>query len=310
MALDEHRHFGRASKALGITQPTLSMMIKKLEEELQVILFDRDMAPLEPTEEGRIVIKRARTILLELKGLEGEIIEAKDPKDVIGIWKIAVIPTLANTLLPLIFSNYKKHYPKLKIEMQEMQTSAMVEKLKKGDLDVGILATPLRDSDLIETVLFYEKFFIFLNGIDKKEKYEASSLPHLVRDLDLLLLSEGHCFRHQSLELCHLKNTGKSSTDFTFAGGSFETLMEIIKNNKGITFIPELLVNQLSSSVKQKYVASFSNPIPTREISLVTTRYFLHQQKINILQKLILEQLPKEIASPKREKIKILSLPT
>ncbi|MBI2518782.1 MAG: hydrogen peroxide-inducible genes activator [Bdellovibrio sp.] len=297
LAVEEKRNFAEAAKLCGISQPTLSMMIKKLEEELGVILFDRSKSPTIVTSDGEKTILRARKIFSELSGLEEDLHYAKELN---GEIRLGIIPTLAPYLLPLFYDHFHKKHPKAHLKVLELQTDHLIGQLKRDQLDIGILATPLHDTELVEQALFCERFFIFSHAPKMKAKLNWNDIP----SESLYLLSEGHCFRHQTLQICKLKRIDNIS----FQGGQFETLLQLIKRHRGVTLIPELLYHQLSETERNKYVSEFSPPIPTREISLVAARFFLHERKMSSLAESILANVPTELQSHKRSSYKIIPI--
>ena len=217
MAINETRHFGLAAKSVNISQPTLSLQVQKLEEELGTSLFDRSKQPIVPTDAGEKVIEQARRILDEARTLES-MLEADD--DFSGEFRLGVIPTLAADLLPKFVPATLENFPKLQLSISEIVTEKIIEKLKRDELDAGLLVTPLRDSGLQEFPLFYEPMWAFfpqghelLNG----KRLSAENL----RQEDLLLLSEGHCFRSQVLEICRHRKSKRDHSRFRYESGSF-----------------------------------------------------------------------------------------
>ncbi|HEX8060600.1 MAG TPA: LysR substrate-binding domain-containing protein, partial [Cyclobacteriaceae bacterium] len=265
LAVETHRHFATAASKSNITQPTLSMMIRKLEDELGVRIFDRTKHPVEPTPEGRQVIIRARQILADVnqlkefaKGLKSEIS---------GDIRIAIIPTLAPYLLPLFLPSFVEKHPALRVSISELVTRDIISALKSGDTDIGVLATPLHDPKLVEHPVFYEEFFAYTSASEKasKKKY---LLPKDIDLSKLWLLEEGHCFRNQVFNLCELKKKDVESDRLHYQAGSLETLKNLVDHNKGITILPLLATKDLTKS-QQKKIRSFAPPKPVREISLV-----------------------------------------
>ncbi|HAZ11830.1 MAG: hypothetical protein A2X86_07740 [Bdellovibrionales bacterium GWA2_49_15] len=297
LAVEETRNFANAAKLCGISQPTLSMMIKKLEEELGVILFDRSKSPTIVTTDGEKIIIRARKIFSELSGLEEDL---RFAKELCGEIRLGLIPTLAPYLLPLFYDHFHKEHPQAHLKVFELQTDHLIGQLKRDKLDIGILATPLHDSELVEQALFCERFFIFSNSPRMKPKLNWNDIP----TDSLYLLSEGHCFRHQTLQICKLKKVDNIS----FQGGQFETLLQLIKKNRGVTLIPELLYHQLSEHDRRKYVSEFTPPVPTREISLVAARFFLHEKKMSALAESILANVPVALQSHRRNSTQIIPI--
>ena len=302
IAVDRLKNFVKASEACFVTQATLSMMIKKLEEELNVKLFDRSKQPVKTTEIGQKIILQARKVIDESGQLK-EIVKAE--KGIIsGELKIGIIPTLAPYLLPLFLKKFLKSYPLVKLIINEFTTDVIVQKLKSGEIDAGILSTPLRDKTINESILFYEKYFLYVNN-NEKGFDKQFVLP---KDIDinrLWLLEEGHCMRSQILNLCELKKQKEQEEGFHYNAGSIETLKNMVDTNFGMTIIPELATFHLSVQQKKK-LRVFKNPVPVREISIVTHREFLKSKLIQCLSESILFVIPEEMKSNK--KISILDL--
>ena len=299
IAVDQLKNFVKAADSCFVTQATLSMMIKKLEEELDIKIFDRSKQPVKTTEVGEKLILQARKIILESKKLK-EIVQTE--KGIVsGKLKIGIIPTLAPYLLPLFLKQFMLSYPLVKLIINEFTTDVIMKKLKSGDLDAGILATPLHDAHIKERVLFYEKYFLYVNakenGFDKKYV--------LPKDIDinrLWLLEEGHCMRSQILNLCTLKKQNESEEQFHYNAGSIETLRNMVDTNFGMTIIPELATHNLSVSQKRK-LRTFKSPEPVREISIITHREFLKETLIQSLTEVILSVIPNEMKQSKHSNI-------
>jgi len=279
VAVDKHRHFQRAADECCVTQATLSMMIKKLEEELEVILFDRSKQPVVPTETGKGIIKQAKVILKETAYLKQL---ANDTKaEVKGQIRIGIIPTLAPYLLPLFLYNLLKNNPQLKVKVSELNTNQIVEQLEKDHLDVGILATPTSIEGLKEYPLFYEKLVVFVSDKETTLK-KKFILPEEIDVNRLWLLEEGHCLRSQMMNLCELRKKNSDFSNLEYEAGSIESLLKIVEMNNGITVVPELAVINFSEKQK-KQIREFKAPVPVREISLVTYRHFVKTKLLEVL---------------------------
>lgn len=291
VALDHHRHFANAAKACFVTQPTLSMMVQKLEEELDTKIFDRSKKPLIPTETGKLLIEQARKILREANVLSEIVSQQKGILE--GELRLGIIPTLAPYLLPLFIKSFLKKHPKIHLKISEYTTEVMAEKLKRGQLDAGILVTPLKDAKLKETPLFYETFFVYASHDFEKEYL----LPEDLNPNELWLLEEGHCFRSQIMNLCEIHK--QSTMQLEYAAGSLETLRQLVDNQDGVTILPELAIQYLSPKKQQK-LKSFQSPAPVREVSLVTHRDFIKRALIEALQTDILAAIPAKMKADKR----------
>ena len=296
VAVDTYRHFGKAAEHCFITQPTLSMQIKKLEEDLEIIIFDRSKQPLIPTDVGQRIIEQARVVLKQSEEINNIV---KDHKNkVSGLLRIGIIPTLAPYLLPIFIGNYKKKYPNIFIKVVEQTTENIVNLLQKDLIDVGILVTPLKEEKINEKPIFYEEMLIYANAGHKLHKQKEINLQDIATP-ELWLLSDGHCFRDQVINLCSFLGTTESKLPFHFEAGSLETLMNIIDREGGITIIPELAKKEMSAE-KLKNVRSFSNFKPLREVSLVYSRHFAKHKLINLLWREIKEDVPTEMEDQKR----------
>ncbi len=296
VAVDTFRHFGRAAEHCFITQPTLSMQIKKLEEDLEVIIFDRSKQPLIPTDVGARIIEQARGVIQETEKINNII---KDHKNLIsGELKIGIIPTLAPYLLPLFIGNYKRKYPNIMIKVEELTTENIVDQLNRDLLDVGVLVTPLKEERINEKPIFYEEMMVYAHK--EHPLYNKSTIK--VNDIalpEIWLLSDGHCFRHQVINLCSFKGAANENLPFHFEAGSLETLMNIIDKEGGLTLIPELAAVEMSE-YRTKHVRHFTDVTPIREVSLVYSRHFAKNKLIELLWKEIVASMPKTLLDKDR----------
>lgn len=296
VAVDTYRHFGKAAESCFITQPTLSMQIKKLEEDLEIIIFDRSKQPLIPTDVGQRIIEQARIVLKQAEELNNIV---KDHKNqVSGMLRIGIIPTLAPYLLPVFIGRYKKKYPNIYIKVVEQTTDEIVKLLNKDLIDVGILVTPLKEEKIIEKPVFYEEMMIYVNPESKLHKKKEITLKDIATP-EIWLLSDGHCFRDQVVNLCSFLGTVDSQLPFHFEAGSLETLMNIVDREGGITLIPELATLSMSEQRKDN-VRSFSNLKPLREVSLAYSRHFAKHKLINLLWREIKDAIPQELQNEQR----------
>ncbi len=279
VAVDNHRHFVQAAEFCNITQPTLSMMIKKLEEELNVKIFDRTKHPIVPTSIGRKIIDQAKVILRET-GQLNEISKFYNG-DLSGELHIGIIPTIAPYLLPHFISPFIQKYPDIKLNISEMITERIHSELKLGNLDVGILATTLDDKTLNEIPIYNERFYVYVSeNTDLFQKQYI--LPSEINPNNLWLLEEGHCFRTQIQRLCELSRNSSLGSSFNYRSGSIETLMRMVDKNGGITILPELALYELSEE-RKKFIRNFKFPIPSREVSLVVNREQVKTRLIEVL---------------------------
>ena len=295
--LDTYRHFVLASEKCFVTQPTLSMQIQKLEEELGVKIFDRTKQPVIPTEIGAGIIAQARIVLREAGMIRQLIAEQKNTMT--GELRIGIIPTLAPYLLPTLFKNIREKYPQVNLVAREIITEEVVQELKNNRLDCGIVVTPLKDSSIKEDILFYEELFVYVskNNALHNKKYV---LPGDIDPTQLWLLEEGHCFRSQILNLCELQK--HSGIQFRYETGNIETLKRMVDNSDGITILPELAVMEFSQP-QLKLVKRLKEPSPAREVSLVTHRDHLKTKLIQTLKEEILNIVPKAMQKLNKKKV-------
>ena len=296
VAVDTFRHFGRAAEHCFITQPTLSMQIKKLEEDLEVIIFDRSKQPMIPTDIGRRIIDQAR-IALQESGRINNII--KEHKNLIsGELKIGIIPTLAPYLLPLFIGNYKRKYPNINIRIDELTTANIIDHLNRDLIDVGILVTPLKEDRISEKPLFYEEMLLYLNDNHPLASQTNIKLKDIATP-ELWLLSDGHCFRDQVINLCSFKGAENSALPFHFEAGSLETIMNIVDKEGGLTIIPELATINMSE-LRFEHVRTFIDTNPLREVSLVYSRHYAKHKLIELLGKEIITSMPEKMLKKNR----------
>ncbi|MDA3905286.1 MAG: LysR substrate-binding domain-containing protein [Bacteroidales bacterium] len=296
VAVDTYRHFATAADKCFVTQPTLSMQIKKLEDQLGLVIFDRTRQPVVPTMLGEKVIEQARTVLLENSRIHQIIKEEKE--DISGEIRIGIIPTISPYLLPLFTGKLKAKFPKVKIKVEELVTERIEYQLKKDLLDVGILVTPLHNPGIIEHPLYYEEMMVYSNL-----KHQFAVQPIIdIKDIatpEIWLLSDGHCFRHQVINLCDIQNFESDALPFEFEGGNLDTLMRIIDREGGYTLIPELSGLEFQGE-RAKQVRKFDDITPLREVALVYTRKFAKTKLIEGLAQTIQESIPEHMLDKNR----------
>ena len=302
VALDNHRHFSDAANACFVTQPSLSMQVQKLEDELGVLIFNRKNGVV-PTQIGAQIIMQAKRILAETAGMN-DIVQHFNNENA-GTIKIGIIQTLAPYLLPLFLHKFIKKYPDIKITISELTTEKIIQRLKTGDLDAGIMATPLLDADIAEDILFYEEFVAYVSPNDTlyNKKY---ILPADIDVNKLWLLEEGHCLRSQVINLCELQKSAAQEKHFDYETGSIETLKRFVEQNQGITLLPELATLDLSRN-KKAMLRRFKAPAPVREVSIVTTHNPAKKRLLEMLKSKILENLPQEILKQRDKTVVALS---
>ena len=282
LAVAEHKNFTLAAEKCFVTQPTLSMQIQKVEEELKIQIFDRTKKPIQLTDIGQKIVNQAKNIVNEAERMK-DIVEQQ--KGFIGgEFKLGIIPTVMPTLLPMFLNTFVKKYPKVKLIIEELNTDDIILKLKNGNLDAAIAATPLNEDKLKEIVIYYEPFVAYIpekHRIADKKEIEVSDL-----NLDeILLLQDGHCFRDGILNLC--KNQDVTPVNnFQIQSGSFETLIKLADEGLGLTLLPYLHTLDLKEKDKLK-LKHFKDPKPAREISLIFPKTELKIQIIDALRQSI-----------------------
>lgn len=291
VAVDTYRHFVTAAEHCHVTQPTLSMQIQKLEDELGVLIFDRTRQPVVPTETGQIVLAQAREVVLAARRIPELVKESQN--EISGELRLGIIPTLAPYLLPYFIRSFIGRYPAVTVHVQELLTEQIIDKLRYGILDAGIVVTPLPDSGLREFPLFYEPFMLYTSPEHALYQKDHVAADDLMTD-GLWLLSEGHCFRNQVMNLCGQALRG--AHPFRYETGSLETLMKIIDRQDGFTLIPYLATLDMPAA-RLRRVKSFVDPQPVREVSLVTHRSYLKKGLIDALLQEILAHLPEELTN-------------
>ena len=285
VALDNYRHFVTAAQKCFVTQPTLTMQVKKLEEEIGMKIFNRKKQPLKPTSGGEQFVFKARQILREVSQLKEMVIEEKATVE--GTFRVGVIPTIAPYLLPLILPTYTKDNPRSILIIEELQSAQIIERLKSNVLDIGILATPLEEKELREVPLFYEPFLFYSRHDDPLLSKETVAARDISSE-KTLLLEEGHCFRNQALKICQ-GSTKTSSRGFQYQSGSIEALKNMVDRGLGYTLVPELSLRKSELT----HARRFSQPEPVREVSLVVHNSFTKELLLDKLRRSALNNIPK-----------------
>ena len=299
IAVDTYRHFVTAAERCFVTQPTLSMQIQKLEDELGVKIFDRSKQPVKPTEIGGHILKQAREVLRSSEKIKELVFNVKN--EISGDLRLGIIPTVSPYLLPLFIRKYNKKYPKVTFHVDEMVTEQITEQIQNGFLDMGVVATPLEDNALEEHPLYYEPFVAYINQkhrLFKKMEIEAND----IKIDDIWLLSDGHCFRNHAINLCGADSTYIKPLDLEYRTGSLESLIKLVDHQFGYTLLPYLAVSDLRPEQKGM-VRYFKNPVPTREISIITPKGYLKYKLIDSLRETIRENIPGNMQNINNENI-------
>jgi LysR family hydrogen peroxide-inducible transcriptional activator len=295
IALDEHRNFVKAAEASFITQPTLSMQLKKLEDELGVLVFDRSKQPIAPTELGRKIIDQAKQIFKETQYIE-EIL--KDYKgEVSGTLTIGILPTISNALMPHLISQIAKRYHDLKLQVREMKTAEIIDALKENKLDVGIVSTPVKDEALVEEPVYNEKFRVYVNPSHPSYDKRVFSADDLLQD-KLWLLSEGNCFRTQSINFCTLPEEKLHHIALDYESGSLQTLKKIVDKEGGLTILPEWEAAELDSDSLDNLRVLGEDGVG-REVGIIYTKFYAKKSVIDKLKEMIADSLPNYIRENK-----------
>lgn len=296
VALDKTRHFVRAAESCMVTQPTLSTMVQKLEEELGCQLFDRSAQPIEPTQAGKQILQQAQIILFNARQLKEQVASQKNGLQ--GSLSLAMIPTVAPLLLPQFISKFRTLYPEISLHATELRTETIIQKLHSAEIDMAILATPLNDPKILEVPLYYEKFVAYISPNDA-----LYSLPELtpaeMPTENLWILEEGHCLRNQVLNFCNQK----MSTS-TIEAGSIDTLVKIVDINCGYTVIPELHINVLTEEQK-KNLRPIVRPEATREISMIIRHDYAREGLMNAVAESIKQIIPAHMLDERLKKFAI-----
>lgn len=278
LSVAEYKNFTIAANKSFVTQPTLSMQIQKLEEELDVQIFNRKKKPIQLTPIGEKIIEQAKTIVNESNRINDIVDQQKG--FIGGEFKLGIIPTIMPTLLPFFLKSFLKKYPKVHLIIEELTTIDMVKKLSEGHLDAGIAATPLENEAIKEKPLYYEPFVGFVSDNHRLYKNQYISEEDLDID-DILLLEDGHCFKNSVLNLCQTPNKTKMN-QFQLESGSIDTLIKLSKEGLGMTLLPYLHTLDLNEDDK-KSLREFNLTKPAREVSLI---YHKSQLKIQLIEAL------------------------
>ena len=266
LALADHKHFGRAAAACFVSQPTLSTQIKKLEEELGVVLVERAPRKVMLTPAGRDVADRARRIVSEVEQMKEGARRSQDPEA--GTVRLGIFPTLGPYLLPHVIPRIRERFPHLELLLVEEKSDVLLSRLHEGTLDAALLALPVHDEQLHSQFLFEEPFLLAVPGSHPLAQRDSLSLNEL-SDQKLLLLEDGHCLREQALEVCRLSGANEKSE---FRATSLETLRQMVAANVGMTLLPMLAVKPPVAQSQNIHLLGFSDSHPSRQIAMLWRR--------------------------------------
>lgn len=276
LAVDQFKSFSKAADYCHVTQATLSAMVKKLEEQLDIVIFDRKANPIVVTENGKEILVQAQQVVAHAQALlaSSKSINSK----IEGRLKLGIIPTIANSLMPIILKPILEKYPQLVLEIYEVTTHQMMKNLREGKLDMGILSTPIASNDLETTLLYEEPVHVYgyLDHGKKTIKKEELSKQRI------FLLQEGHCLRDQIIQWCDLKKNKHLPPNLLFESNTFDTLLNLVDEFQGMTLLPELYLRNLSDQRKLQVLDMVGGEI-TREVSLCFYRPYA---KWNIVKQL------------------------
>lgn len=282
LAVAEHQNFTKAAEKCFVTQPTLSMQIQKLEDQLDVQIFDRSKKPIELTEIGKKIVSQAKNIVNEADRIQDIVDQQKG--FIGGEFKLGIIPTIMPTLLPMFLKTFIKRYPKVKLKIEELTTEEIIQRINDGNLDAAIAATPLQNENIKERVLYFEPFVAYIpehHRLHTNEKINANELEIE----DMLLLEDGHCFRDGVINLC--KSLKQHDDDkFQLESGSIETLIKLSNDGHGMTLLPYLHTLDIKEKEKPN-LHHFNEPVPAREVSIIYNKSELKMQIIEALQNVI-----------------------
>lgn len=299
-AIDTHRNFVSAAEKCCVTQATLSMMVKKLEEEIGVKIFDRSKIPVVPTSIGVKIIEQAKVVLYESARIKDMVRE--ESKEINGELRIGIIPTLAPYLLPYFITTFLKKYPHVKLQVSEFTTDMILDKLTRQQLDVGIAAIPTGHKSIKEQSLFFEEFVLYASSqhpILRRKEIQA-------KDIDpqsLWLIDEGHCLHNQVVNLCELKGRERKVHQLDFSATSIETVRKLVDINGGVTILPTLAMEELSRKKQVNNIRYFKSPIPSREIGLLTSRLCIKEKLLEELKNEIVRAIPSEFKNGVKRKV-------
>ena len=304
LAVAKAGHFGKASEHCHVSQPSLSIQIQKAEEELEIQIFNRNKKPVVPTQKGVVVIEQAQKTMGEYKKLLS--LSRSETLEIKGSFRLAVIPTLSSSVIPLFLKEFSEKYPKVELFINELTTENIIQSLNMDEMDAGILATPLGEKNLEKKVLFYEAFSVYCSENHPLLEKGFLKINDLKKQKDLWILSDGHCFKNQVLNFCNMDSM-EIFKNVHFQSGTLETLKALVEKVHGYTFLPQLNIDNLNTGEK-KQVRCFKPLSPSREVSLVFLRSHWKKDIIQSLKKVIQDQLPPSVKKIKESGFRVIGI--
>jgi LysR family transcriptional regulator, hydrogen peroxide-inducible genes activator len=299
VAVATYKSFVAAAEKCFVTQPTLSMQIQKLEDELGVKIFDRNKHPIAVTDIGELVVAQGRIALAECERIH-EIIQVQQ-KTLTGSFKFAAIPTVAPNILPGLLENYSKNFPGIKLQVKEMETNQIISALRNNEIDAALLSTPLEENGIKEYPLFYEPFVGYFHDGEIALKKRMIVPTDIALDR-IWLLNEGHCMRNQIINLCSDQvQKLQAERPYRYESSNVETLRKMVEKNGGMTVLPELATLEFTEDQIER-IRYFEDPEPVREISLVTNGHFVRMSVLQSLMDEILKLIPEKMRVQKKNR--------
>ena len=304
LAVQKFGNFNKAAQSCYVTQPTLSMQIQKLEEDLGAVIFDRAKKPILLTETGKQLVEQMQAIVFEARKLAALTEAGGDTQQIRGELSVAVIPTIAPYLLPRLLPILEKMHPDLRLRLIEQQTHKIIEALDNDEIDAGILATPLNIGKIHERALYWEPFSVLCRSdhpLAKAKKVKHSEL----KGKDIWLLEEGHCLRHQVLDICSIRQKNEPQRRYQFESGSLETLKSLVNSYGGYTLLPSLSTDILG---RNAVLVQFERPVPAREIGLVSRRQHYKSHLLGALADAVVACVPEPLRKLKAKDLDVVPI--
>lgn len=294
VALDKYRHFVLAAESCGVTQPTLSALIQKLEEELDVKIFNRDRKQVTPTDIGEKIIRQARTALNEVYRIR-EVV-ADETSTTNGNLRIGILPTIAPYLVPDLIHHFRKSFPNVNLYIDEKENESLVKDLELGNIDMAITTLPESSKGLLEIPVYVERFVAYFS--EKCSKAQQFISKGEIPAEQIWILKEGHCLPHSGLNLCKNGQFG----NHIYQAGSIETLIRIVDKNGGYTIIPELHLRFLNDKQKEKVLPLQVNPPAQRQVSLLVKEDFVRERMMQAVLEVLQQIIPEEMMDSRIKK--------